>query len=111
MIASSRNHHAHHHFRFWRVDSLRIVTCLEIGGIPDQRTSHAISAAASAADFRADDGNDLNAVFAQSRVLCRVAVVGAGGGKVETGFQLASRTKFLEPVTFMILNWFNPKSS
>ena len=51
-----------------------------------------MSAATSAAEFRADDGNDLNARFAQSRVLRRVAVIGAGGGKVETGFQLASRS-------------------
>jgi hypothetical protein len=37
-----------------------------------------MSAAASATEFHADDGDDLDALIAQSRVLRRVAVIGAG---------------------------------
>src|SRR5215472_12515424 len=55
---------------------------LEIDRIADQRAGHAVPAAAAAAQFGADDGDDLDPGLAQQGVGAGVAVVGehhAGG--------------------------------
>ena len=46
-----------------------------IDGVPDERTGHAVAAAAAAAELGADDGNDLDAGFAEQGVGGGVAVV------------------------------------
>src|SRR5512139_2052547 len=48
----------------------------EVDGIADDRASHAVPAATPATEFRADDGDDLDAFLAQQRVRVGVAVVG-----------------------------------
>src|SRR5262249_37015578 len=44
--------------------------------IADDRTGHAVAAAAATAQFRTDNGDDLDALLAQQGVRVRVAVVG-----------------------------------
>src|SRR5215217_7140387 len=46
-----------------------------VDGVAAERTSHAMAAAAAAAEFGADNGNDLDAGFAEQGVGGRVAVV------------------------------------
>ena len=46
-----------------------------VDGVPDERTGHAVTAATAPAEFGADDGNDLDAGFAEQRVGGGVAVV------------------------------------
>src|SRR5674536_153771 len=48
----------------------------EVHGIAAQRAGHAVTAATAAAEFGADDRNDLDARLAQQRIGLGVAVVG-----------------------------------
>src|SRR5690606_8443510 len=61
---------------------------LVVHGIANDRAGHAMAAATSAPKFRAGDGDDLNALFAQQRIGIGVAIIGkdhAGRGADEIG--------------------------
>src|SRR5690349_20388175 len=49
---------------------------LEVDRVADQRAGHAVAAAAAAAEFGADDGDDLDSGLAEQGIGAGVAVVG-----------------------------------
>src|SRR5262249_22204397 len=63
-------------YPFGQVSAPCLRCALEVHAVADERAGHAVAAAAAAAEFGADDGDDLDAGLAQQGIGTGVAVVG-----------------------------------